>query len=260
MNEIIDIPVPETEGVPELMLLFGAGELNIVPGDADALVSGEVRYNDERFKPHFTQDGLKVTLRTGIGEDILGDIRSLWENRTKFENVWNLHIGTVPMDLSLRIGAAKSGLDLGNLSLRNLSVEQGATDLSIGFSQSNLDAMETFTFVGGASRSVLKNLGNTRAGKISFRGGAGDYTLDFSGAVPEKMNVTIEAGVGRVSLIVPETVGAVLVRKGGLTTVNAGGAWKQKDGMWVNGSEGMSEAHIRFTATMGLGALELRNG
>lgn len=263
MNEIIDIPVPEGIDLPRLRLIFGAGELTLAPGDSDALLSGEVRYADERLKPVFTVEGGTVTVRNGIGDDILGDLKALWENRERFENVWNLRVGAIPLDMFLRVGAARTGINLGGLTIRNLTVEQGATDLSIEFSEPNREPMESFSFTGGASRCLLRGLGNTRTRRIAFRGGAGDYTLEFSGAAPEGMDVTVEAGVGRVVLAVPREVRAVLTRKGGLTAVSSSGAWAQNEGRWYNGDPGTapdaSEPPLRFTVTMGLGALELRN-
>ena len=263
MNEFIDIPIPEGIDLPQLRLLFGAGELTLAPGDSDTLLSGEVRYADERLKPVFTVEGGTITVRSGIGDNILGDLKALWESRERFENVWNLRVGAMPLDMFLRVGAARTGIDLGGLTIRNLTVEQGATDLSIGFSEPNREPMESFTFSGGASRCQLRGLGGTRARRIAFRGGAGDYTLEFSGAGSEEMEVSVEAGVGRVVLAVPSEVQAVLTRKGGLTAVSSSGNWALRDDLWYHGdpdtAADASAPPLRFTVTMGLGALELRN-
>ena len=50
----IEVPAPDTEQVTEVKLEFGAGELNISPGDSESLISGTATSNVEEIEPKVT--------------------------------------------------------------------------------------------------------------------------------------------------------------------------------------------------------------
>ena len=60
---------------------------------------------------------------------------------------------------------------------------------------------------------------------MTFTGGAGTYTLDFSGTLKQDASVKIEAGVSTTKIIVPAGMKVVVDVEGGIKTVNTQGTW-----------------------------------
>lgn len=107
----------------------------------------------------------------------------------------------------------------------------------------------------GAAKAVLTGLADLRASDIAFRGGAGEFRLDFSGDLMQDMRVAIDAGAAQVTIVVPEGMPAELEFEGALTDIDTGGAWQRSGGKYVVAGEG---PRITFTVRMGVGELDLR--
>jgi len=247
----IDVPNLENTSLPaEITLSVGAGELKLTPGAADSLVTGEVTYNVKDFKPEVNVSGNQVQIKQG-------DLNV--EGIPKFEDVvneWDLKLGNAPMELSVRAGAYKGVYELGGLTLSQLDISDGASDVDLSFSQPNKTELETFRYTTGASQVNLSGLANANADTIVFRSGAGDYTLDFSGTLVRDLTVDIESAISSITVIVPEGVSARVSFSGGFTNVDIKGGWEKDGSVYVQSGSG---PEIRITITMGAGSLKLRN-
>jgi len=253
ISKDVEIPVPDSDEETTLEILMGAGELTINPGAGDALLQGMIRYNVEEFEPHVISEDGYVQLRQGEGEsgeytfpDISGDV----------ENTWDLQLGNTAMELILTVGASRSEIELGGLAISGLRTTQGASDFELAFSEPNQIEMSTLRFTGGASDAELNELANANAREISFTGGVGRYTLDFSGELQNKLYVKIEAGLGEVIIIVPQGIAAEAEFDGALADVDAYDDWRRSGDTYTLEGTGVS---ITFEISMGLGSLELRN-
>ncbi len=96
-------------------------------------------------------------------------------------NIWELEIGSSPVELKINAGAYKGNYDFGGLAITSLEVTDGASDVELAFSSPNQLEMETFRYVTGASNLEMTGLANANFESMTFRGGAGDFKLDFSG-------------------------------------------------------------------------------
>jgi hypothetical protein len=252
ITEEIRVPVPDSNQVTELFIEFGFGRLNIEPGAEEVLLDGTATYNVEQLKPQVVSHGSEVRLQA---ESEIGLAGFTTNNIT---NEWDLKLATVPMNLSISGGGAGAEIELGGLSLQDLSVEFGGGDLTLSFSEPNLIAMDNIEFSGGASNMRLKGLANTRADGIIFQGGAGSYTFDFSGELQNDLDVKIEAGLGAIIIIVPEDVAAQVSVNGVLANVATNGPWQELgDGVYRLG-EATAGHSIKIEIDMGPGSLELR--
>ncbi len=249
-TEEINVPAPDTAST-DLTLTFGAGELNIKSGAQEALVTGTATYNVTAFKPKSQVNGQQVRLETG-NLDIHG-IPSF--NSNDIKNKWDLKLGSQPMQLKINAGAYQGNIDLGGLALKSLEVNEGAADSSLKFSEPNQAEMDTLRYITGASNVKLSGLANANFTSMIFRCGAGDYTLDFSGALKKDAVVTIEAGFSQLVIVVPEGTSAKLLFKGSLTNVDLSGGWKKSGDAYVLGSGGPL---ITINMDMGAGDLSLR--
>jgi hypothetical protein len=79
----------------------------------------------------------------------------------------------------------------------------------------------------GASDIKLTGLANANFSTLAFSGGAGNFTLDFSGELQRDAVVTVESGFGNLSLLVPEDVNAVVTVESTAVNINHGSGWAQ---------------------------------
>lgn len=252
VTDEINVPHIQGEsGSADVTIGFGAGELFISPGVEDALIFGTATYNVDDFKPQIRIDGNEVRIDTGDLE-----INGIPTFKDDYENKWDLFIGDAPLRLRINAGAYKGRLELGGLSLESLQVGDGAADVSINFSELNKIEMETLRYDTGASSVELIGLANANFDKMTFKGGAGDYTLDFSGQLQRDAEVTVDSGLSNVSIVVPEGIPTRLSVDSGLANIDIGGKWERSGGFYIQSGDGPS---LTINVNIGAGNLELQN-
>jgi hypothetical protein len=249
---IEDINVPfltDKQAIADITLNFGAGKLNLQPSATSELISGTATYNVADFKPAVTIDSNNINIEQG-NLKLIG-IPAFNEN---IINDWNFSFGNSPLSLVIKAGAYTGDFELGGLSIHRLEVTDGASKVNLSFSKPNLVEMTALKYTTGASQVTLTGLGNANITDLSFSGGAGNYTLDFSGQLNRNMTVSIEAGVSTVTIIVPTGVPAQLTTDGSLITVNTSGGWEQSGNTYQLSGSGYT---ITILAKMGAGNLRL---
>jgi len=247
------IQIPAQDSSPAMLKLqFGAGELMLSPGASTGLVEGTATYNVEQLKPTITQTASGVTLSSGpMNTDSIP-----FNIGSDMKNTWDLKLGDQPIDLSIAAGAYHAEMDLGGLSITSLTVQDGASDVHLGFGQPNQVAMERFSYSTGASNVDLSGLANANFKTLIFNGGAGDYSLDFSGQLQSDEDVTIKAGLGQVTLIIPDGVPVVFDVRGGVTNLDMQGSFQGGGRQFNQASPGPS---LTIHVEMGAGNLVVRN-
>ncbi len=252
VTDNINVPLDagNTQGYA-VTLSFGAGDFSLKPGAQGALVSGTASYNVSDFKPKVTVNQNVVHVEQGNLK--LGGIPNFTSN---VRNDWLLELGDAPMRLSVNAGAYSGKYELGGLSLESLSISDGAADVDLAFSSPNRVSMDTFTYNTGASNVKLTGLANAHFAEMKFRSGAGDYTLDFSGALEENTSVTVESGLSSVNIVVPVGVRAQVTFQGGLTDVSTSSGWTKNGDVYTQSGSGPL---LSITVKMGAGSLNIRN-
>ncbi len=251
VTDEIRVPLSPSSEPVDLTLAFGAGELRVEAGAQDALVQGTATYNLPDLKPEVTVNGNRIKIQSGELE--IGGIPAL---RGNYKNEWDIKLGKVPMDLTINAGAYKSRIDLGGLSILSLKVADGAADVELEFSTPNPVEMDTLRYETGASSVSLRGLANSNAQTLIFKAGAGDYTLDFSGALQRDMDVKIDTGMSSMKIIIPKGVSARVLYDGGLSNVDISGDWEKVGNDYYLNGEG---PRITINVNLGAGNLELRN-
>lgn len=246
VTENISVDYPNTSDV-NLQLVFGAGELTVAPG-ASNLVEGTATYNYTEFKPTITTDGDNVELKVGDGK--VGFLPTFQD----LKNVWDLKLGSKPMNLNIKSGAYDGTYEFGGLALTRLDISDGASNVKLAFSEPNPEKMTSFTYGTGASDVKMTGLANANFSLFDFSAGAGDYTLDFSGELQRDASVKVQTGLSNLIIVVPEGVNAVITVEGGLSNVNAGSSWSQSGKTYTQTGEGPT---LTFVIEMGAGNLTL---
>ncbi len=214
-----------------LTLSFGAGKLNVSPGTQN-LVDGTVVYNVKELKPEIQKDGNSIEIKQG-------DFHTLppFDN---LKNEWDLKVSDTPLDLVIQAGAYEGQLELGGLSLRNLTVKDGASHVEVSFLEPNQTEMALLRYETGASDVKLTGLANANFSTLTFSGGAGNYTLDFSGELQRDATVAVDSGLGNLSLIVPENLNATVTVESAAVNISAGSGWTQSGQKYTQKGSGSS--------------------
>jgi N-terminal domain of toast_rack, DUF2154 len=249
---VIDVPrLADPSQEAYVTLAFGANELRLSPGAPQGLVSGTVRTNVKEFEPTVTINGADIRVEQG---DL--DVQGLPNFRADdVINEWDLQLGSDPIRLRITGGAYQGEVDLGGLALTDLYVSDGAASVEVDFSAPNTVEMGSLRYETGASTVELRNLANANFASMNFRSGAGTYTLDFGGTLRRDARVDIESGLSTLTIVVPEVTAAELEVSGGLSSVDASGAWVMRDSSRYE-VEGQGP-RIHIDISMGAGTVNL---
>ena len=231
--------LPDNANETELTFKMTGGEFALLPG-AEGLVNGNITYNVEQWEPEFTRRQnfyeIKQVNPFSFSGIPTGDV----------ENTWNLFLtNALPLKINIEGGASENEFDFTGLQLTNLKIVQGASDTTIRFDAPNPLVMEDFAFTTGASSAKIFGLGNANFKTMTMSGGAGDYTLDFSGSLSQDATVNIKAGISNITIIIPANMKAVINNQGTVTNINTQGTWLLTDNTYTTLKEG-------FTLTINL--------
>jgi len=228
VKESITVADPKSDET-RLTISFGAGTLKLSPG-AKNLVDGDVIYNVKELKPEVITNGNSIEVKQG-------DFKNL-PQFNDMKNEWDLKLGKAPMDLTIQAGAYNANLELGGLALKSLTVRDGAANVDLSFSQPNQTEMSVLRYETGASTVTLSGLANANFSTLIFSGGAGSYSLDFSGDLQRDATITIEAGFGDMNLIIPEGVNTQVTVEGAAVDINHNSNWSQNGNLYAQTGEG----------------------
>lgn len=188
---------------------YAAGRFTVEPGVDQTLYSIDMRYDANVYRPNPAyEDGLLVFRLDG------GTVRG----RNIGDNHLRLAVSpAVETDLELSFGAVRAELELGGMSLRNVSVQTGASETRLTVSQANRVVADRVRLEAGAASFNASGLGNLNARSMTVSGGVGNITLDFAGAWESDMEARIDVGVGALNLRFPRGLGVRIDRSGALS-------------------------------------------
>jgi hypothetical protein len=196
-------------------LAMAAGELR-VEGGTRKLMESDFFYNVPEWKPvvRYTSSGSTGDLtieQPGHSHRTFGD--------TKYE--WNLRLNEqVPLKVNVSLGAGKSQLDLGRMTLQDVDINMGVGDLEVdlrGSPKQNYD-VRINGGVGHATVHLPSDAGvlaqaSGGIGHINARGlrkQDGHWENDAYATSPVKVHLTVQGGIGEITLIGGEEPPAVL--------------------------------------------------
>ena len=246
----VNAPLPAVSAQHAVLTLeFGAGTLKLHSGASDSsLVSGTASYNISDFKPTVTVDAASVRIEQGNWH--LSGIPDL----SKVKNEWDLALADVPLDLIIEGGAYHAEYNFGGLALTDLTVSDGAADVTARFSSPNLAQMSLLSYSTGASNVSLTGLGNANFASLEFNSGAGNYTLDFSGKLKRSGSVHIGTGVSNLTLVIPTAVPVQITVKGAASNVTSDSGGTRYGNVYTQAGSG---PQLTFVIEIGAGNITL---
>jgi hypothetical protein len=236
---------------------YGAGRFDMGATTSPVLYSMTLRYDEESSRPVHQYDPEEHSLTLGI-ESESRRLHTNLRDQAKGE-LRVLLSRAVPLDLELELGATRSTLDLGGLSLVNARLQSGASETRLDFSSPNAADLRRFDIEVGAASFEARNLANANAATIRLHGGVGTVDLDFGGRWTRDMTVEVEVALGKLTLHVPRDVGVRMDVQKVLASFDHEGLRKRGDAYFSENWD-TAKYHVRIRAETVFGAIELDRG
>jgi hypothetical protein len=188
-----------------VVLDMGAGELE-VHGGARELLEATFTYNVDKWKPKIDYDSSSsrsaLKIRQGSTDGIpFGDTK----------NRWDISLSeTIPIDLTIEMGAGQGILDLRDIQLSALDIDGGVGELSLDISGERDRDLDVDIDGGVGSATIYLpedigvnvhvdgGIGSVNAPDMIKRNGL--YTNDAFGKSDVTITVRIDAGIGSIDL------------------------------------------------------------
>ena len=190
-------------------LEYRAGGLRIAPGRPNELYRMDASYDEERYSPTSSYDAARGAVTLGLRPAGEGGLRVV-STRQLRQDANVAFAPSVDLDLGLTLGAVQADIELGGLSLNELTMEAGASQAVVRFSQPNLSRCRSAEITAGAAELTVLGLGNSRCDRFALEGGMGKVTVDFAGAWTGSTAAEIKMAVGELTLRLPRKVGVRL--------------------------------------------------
>lgn len=124
-------------------------------------------------------------------------------------STWDMHFtDAIPISYDVELGLGKADLDFTGLAIKDLNLSSGASSVHVRFDKPNKAIIEEMNIESGLSKFRAEGLCNANFNNLRFQGGVGSYVLDFSGTLKREVDVDIEVGLGTLTIIIPENIGA----------------------------------------------------
>lgn len=113
-----------------------------------------------------------------------------------------------PLDLTLQMNMGRSEVDLGGLTLGDVSINATMGEHRIDFREPVAEAVRELRFNTSMGNIIIDNLGNARAQSINASGTMGNMTASLGGAWPpgEEADVRFEQSMGELTVRVPSNI------------------------------------------------------
>jgi len=193
----------EGEQRVEADIELALGHVTTSAAEQGALFQAEGVVIGNQLRPRFDHDrnGDEAEISLSLdGEDV--SFRGL---RGARGSSWQLYFSdSIPLDLDLTLGAADGDLNFTGIPVERLSVECGMASISLRFDEPNPVVLHRLEIEAGLSEFTARGLGNARFEAFEFDGGAGEFTLDFSGeAFMPGAEADINVGLSSLTVLLP---------------------------------------------------------
>jgi hypothetical protein len=236
---------------------IGVGTIDIKRNSTGDILNAEVEYSPDDIRVEIDYDKRKdkgelylVSERRDKGLDIDSD-----------ENHWYLEFGNkVPISFEIDIGACEAEFDFSGLRIDGLDMDVGASSIVVDFRKLNPERIPKIRIDVGASELEINGLGNANFDKLSFDGGVGDFTLDFSGDFKHRSYVDMNVGLGSLSVLVPRDAGVQIRSESSFLSsfsIDEDDFEEVDDDIYESDNFGDTDKELVIEIDVGLGSVEV---
>ncbi len=251
----------------KVTLEAGYGTVNVSKGDQSAVLDATIETENDvdqtQFIDYSKRDGIGY-LSVNVNND--GERRSEGKKRSihfdGFEsNDWTLHFtDAIPISYDIELGLGKGNFDFTGLKVKDLNLSAGASSVDLRFDKLNKNVIEDFTIESGLSKFHGDNLCNANFNHLKFEGGVGSYSLDFGGELKKEVDVDIEVGLGSLTIIIPNDIGAhIMYEKNWISHIELDNDIDEREeNNYYTSNYYSSKGKINFRVEAGFGSVKIK--
>jgi hypothetical protein len=234
---------------------LGGGTIDLGKNDTGDILDAEMECDPEEVDIDYHRSGDRGKLYLGR-EPEHGHVD--WDTE---DNYFRLEFtDRIPIDFDMDIGACEAEFDFTGLKINSLTLDLGASSTQIAFKKPSPERISKVSIDVGASELEIKGLGNANFDKLSFDGGLGDFTLDFSGELKHKADVEIDVGMGSLTILLPENIGVRIRKEGSFLSsfsIDEDEFEEVESDVYESENFGKTEGELIFDIEVGLGSVEI---
>ncbi|MFH1336254.1 MAG: toast rack family protein [Candidatus Zixiibacteriota bacterium] len=249
----------ESSGEKEVRVKIeiGAAVIDLQKNNSGNILDAEMEYDPDQIKVkadyHKFNDKGKLLLGSDNKDNDLDlDLE---------DNYWKLEFGDeVPLSFDIDVGACKADFDFTGLTIDDLQMDVGASSVEMEFRKPNSHRISEINLDVGASKLIVNGLGNANFEELIFDGGAGDFTLDFTGDFDHSAEVNIDIGLGSLSILVPKDAGIQIKKESSFLasfSLDEDEFEEVEDDLYQNNNFGKRKKELIFNIEVGLGSVKV---
>lgn len=195
---------------------------------------------------HHTRDRINyvnLNLQENSQEDLSEALSfKMFSEEEKTENEWNVYLSQKkPLCLNLYYGIGDAVVDLSGIPVSKLKISSGSANVKVAYHPGlgNKVQMDTFYVKVDMGSIDINRMDLAKAGAVIADVGFGELTLDFSGEVLIKSDVTATVGAGNLEILVPKKNSPIkiIVHNSPLCHVRISKSFQEvEDNIFVNSS------------------------
>jgi len=174
---------------------------------------------------------------------------------------WNFrYTDAVPISFDIELGLGEGDIDMSGLRVKDFDLSTGASSVRLAFNEPNKNVIDNMTIEAGLSKFRAMGLGNANFKRLHFEGGVGKYSLDFSGALKNEVDVDAEVGLGTLTITIPSNIGArILYEKNWICEFDIDpGFARQSDTEYQTDNYLTARGKINLRVEAGFGSVRIR--
>ena len=173
---------------------------------------------------------------------------------------WSLEFSdAVPISFDIQMGVGKGDLNLSGLTVKDLNLSTGASDVCLAFDQPNAITVENINIEAGVSKFEGRRLGNANFRHFRFQGGVGTCKLDFGGELEHEVDVDVQVGMGVMTILVPQNVGArVFYEKNWISRVDCAADFSSVgESEYISDNYNSAQGKMNIRVDSGVGSVKI---
>jgi hypothetical protein len=166
----------------------------------------------------------------------------------------------IPISFDIELSAGKGNFDFTGLMVKDLNISTGASSVEVAFDKLNKSTIDNLNIETGVSKFRGKNLSNANFNNLRFSGGVGTYELDFGGSLSKEVDVSIEIGLGSLTLRIPNYIGAkVMYEKNWLSGIDLDKSFsEQEENEYLTNNYYNTKGRMNIKIEAGLGSISVK--
>ncbi len=236
---------------------IGVANIDLKKNISGNILDAEMEYDPDRMMVRADYDRLESRGKLYLESDSKEEGLDL----SKDDNYWRLEFGDrMPLSFDMDIGACDADFDFTGLLVDELDMDLGASSVEVEFRRPNSQRLSEINIDVGACKLKMYGLGNANFEEMVFDGGAGDFTLDFTGDFDHTANISIDIGMGSLNILVPKDAGVQIRKESSFLasfSIDEDEFEEVEDDLYENDNFGKTKKELVFIIEAGLGSVQV---